>query len=511
MGGGLTFLFMRRPRYPISIESRAIVTLAPLFQDHAVLQCDTPLPIWGHAAAGERVTVMFKGQRVSTVTDGVGHWEVFLDGVPASAEPAELVATGGNTVTVRDVLVGEVWLASGQSNMARPLSDARNAESEIAAANFPLLRRFNVQNTVADRPATTVPGRWQVCEPQVAGGFSGVGYFFARDLHRKLGVPVGLIQSTWGGTPIEAWISDAALRSTSVFSKIDARWHRDCAEYAERKVLYPAEQAAWGRADEHSKATRTHNMMPWPKVPAGPGTQDALSGLYNGMIAPLQPGALRGIIWWQGESNWMRVSEYAELFQTMIRSWRAAWRRDNLPFYFVQLANYKLGCDSTDRAWAQLREAQAQALTLSSTAMAVTIDLGDPFEMHLSNKQEIGRRLALIAQTQVYGIPEEWSGPVFAFAEREGAAMRVHFTHATPVLVARRTPLPSFELAGMDRVFHPATARIERDTLLVASTHVPAPVAVRYAWSNAPEAGLYNRASLPAASFRSDSGRQRNT
>ena len=491
--------------FSLGAVSRADVTLAPLFQDHAVLQCDKPLPVWGRADAGEHVTVTFKGQQASATTGADGRWMVSLAAVPASAEPAELVVAGKSTVTLKDIVVGEVWLASGQSNMEWPVRLAQNAAGEIAAANYPLLRQLTVEHNVAATPAETVKtSGWQAATPQTVGEFTAVGYFFGRDLQRKLGVPVGIINSSWGGTAIEVWMDAAALRSTAAFPAIDARWQKDLAEFPARLASYPAEQAAWSKAEEHARATRTKNPVPWPRVPIGPGTPYAPSGLFNGMIAPLQPGALRGILWYQGEANWAHPEEYAGLFPAMIRAWRAGWNQGDVPFYFVQLANFGVPNDPTFRAWAHLREAQTQALLLRATDMAVTIDIGEATNIHPLNKQEVGRRLALIAKAQVYGIAGDFSGPVFERVRSEGRALRVYFSHAATGLISYNQPVQSLELAGADRRFFPASAKIERSTLLVTAPGVKEPVAVRYAWSNAPVANLYNGAGLPAAPFRSD-------
>jgi sialate O-acetylesterase len=485
--------------------ARADVTLAPLFSDHAVLQRDRPLPVWGRADAGEHVTVTFKGQSVGATADADGRWIIYLAAVPTSAEPAELVVTGKNTVTLTDLLVGEVWLASGQSNMEWPVSKTLNAANEIAAANFPLLRHIKIEHTVANEPAETVKtSGWQAATPATVGDFTAVGYYFARDLQRKLGVPVGLINSTWGGTAVESWMSSAALRGTAAFPAVDARWQKDLAEFPGRLVNYPLELVVWTKAEEQAKAKKIRNPQPHPRPPVGPGTPYVPTGLFNAMIAPLQPVALRGIIWYQGESNWPRPEEYAELFPAMIRSWRAGWGQGELPFYFVQLANYGIVDDPTHRAWARLREAQTAALRLNATDMATAIDIGEPKDIHPRNKQELGRRLALIAKAQIYGIGGDFSGPMLERVTQEGAALRVYFSHAATGLIAYDKPVQSLELAGADRRFYPATARIEHGTLLVSAPAVKEPVAVRYAWSNAPVANLYNGAGLPAPPFRSD-------
>jgi sialate O-acetylesterase len=315
---------------------------------------------------------------------------------------------------------------------------------------------------------------------------------------------VGLIGSYWGGTTIDAWMSDATLRSVPAWPAIDVRWQKNLAEFPARSARYPTDMAAWKKAEEHAKATHTANPLTWPPPLFGPGTPYQPSGLFNGMIAPLQPYALRGVIWYQGESNWPHPDEYAELFPAMIRSWRAQWGQGDFPFYFVQVANYTVVNDPTNRAWPRLRDAQAQALALPFTGMAVAIDIGNPRDVHPLNKQEVGRRLALIAKTQVYGIPGDFSGPMFAYVTGEHAGLRVHFTHAGTGLISSGKPVQSLEVAGADKVFHPATGKIERDTLLVSARAVPVPLAVRYAWTNAPEANLFNGAGLPAAPFRSD-------
>lgn len=483
----------------------AEIALAPLFRDHAVLQCDQPLPVWGRADPGEKIAVTFRGETVHATTAKDGRWIVYLPPVAASGEPAELTVAGQTTVVVRDVVVGEVWLASGQSNMEWPVANAHESERQLAEADLPLVRQLKIERTSAGAPADTVAtGGWQAASPRTVGGFSAVAFFFARELHRKLGVPIGIVNSTWGGTEIEAWMSDASRASTTLGAAIDARWQKALAEWPpERVARYPELLAAWQKADAHARATKTKNPLPWPQPPATPDSPRRPGGLFNGMIAPLQPAAIRGVIWYQGESNVARAGDYPELFKTMIAAWRASWGDDRLPFYFVQLPNFAAG-NRTGRQWPRLREAQARALELPATGMAVTIDAGEADDLHPPRKLEVGRRLALIAKTQVYGVPGDFSGPIFAGVERAGRALRVRFAHAEAGLVAHDRPVQSLELAGADKVFHPATAAIDRGTLVVSSPQVPEPVAVRYAWTNAPAANLYNGAGLPAAPFRSD-------
>jgi sialate O-acetylesterase len=489
------------------------LTLAPVFGDHAVLQRDKPVPVWGRAGAGEEISVTFRGQTVRCVAAADGLWSARLAPMGASAEGADLVVAGRTSVTCRDVVVGEVWLCSGQSNMEFSVDDGGftyrvdNSRAEVAAADYPMIRQLHVTRTVATAPAGTVKtDGWKAASPATVGNFTAVGYFFARDIHAAIGVPVGIIDSPWGGTPVESWMSEEARNSTSLAARLNERWKRDMSEWPpERVAAYPAAMQAWNKAEANANATHAKNPLPWPQPPASADSPSAPGGLYNGMISPLLPAAIRGILWYQGESNVGHADEYAELFKAMIRSWRAAFGQGDLPFYFVQIANFGNEDERADRGWARLREAQADALSLPQTGMAVTIDIGDAHNIHPRNKQEVGRRLALIARAKVYGIPPECSGPVFEGASAEGSAMRVRFTHAGDELWAKGGEVKALEVAGSDKVFHPATAVIDVDTLLVSSPDVPAPVAVRYAWMNAPVANLYADTGLPAAPFRSDS------
>lgn len=495
---------------------RADVTLAPFFQNHAVLQCDQPVPVWGKADPGEAVSVAFGRQRVVTTAGPDGHWRVSLAPLAASAQPAGLVVTGRNTVRLADVLVGEVWLCSGQSNMEFPVDDPTsnnfhldNARAEVAAADFPLIRQFKVVRAVAEKPAGSVQGDWAVCSPATVGAFTAVGYFFARDLHRKLGVPVGIINSSWGGTPVESWMSTGALASDPAFRVVAERWQLMLREYPARKAAAREALAAWQEGVTAAKAAGAEAQAAYlkqhrrPRMPRGPGDSWTPGGLFNGMIAPLVPAAFRGVLWYQGESNAEHAAEYRALFGALITQWRDTWARGDFPFYFVQLANYGLPSDATGETYAFLREAQTQTLTLPATGMVVTIDIGNPADIHPGNKQEVGRRLALIAEAKAYGFAGECSGPVFSSVTRAGPALHVNFTHANG-LRARTAPLTGFSIAGADKVFHAANALIAGDTVVVSSAAVPEPAAVRYGWANAPLANLCNSAGLPAGPFRTD-------
>lgn len=496
-----------------ALSAQADVTPAPLFRDHAVLQRGQPVPVWGRAAAGEQVTVEFRGQSVATAAGADGKWRVQLAPLAASAEPATLVIRGRNTVTLSDILVGEVWLASGQSNMEWRVEQAADAVAEAAAAKHPLIREFDVPNLVAEAPQETAGGAWVVCSPDTAAKFSAVAYYFARDLQRAAGVPVGIINSTWGGTPVESWMSAAVLGGRPEFRLPLDRWRQTLADYPAKKAEFDAALPAWEKEDAAALATGKAAQAafrkdhPRPRAPRGPGHHWTPAGLYNGMIAPLVPYAMGGAIWYQGESNADYPEEYTALFTAMIRQWRAEWGRE-LPFYFVQIANFN--GNATDRApgqWAWLREAQARTLALPATGMVVTIDIGTPGNIHPKNKQDVGRRLALLARRDVLRESVEVSGPTFVRAARAGAALRLEFDHAAGLNSGGEAP-GDFILAGADGIFHPATARIEGESLIVSSPAVPEPVAARYAWANAPAARLRNGAGLPAAPFRTDDWRK---
>lgn len=488
------------------------VSLAAPFTDHAVLQRERADPVWGRGDPGEKITVQFHGATVSTVADGDGRWFVLLPAGEATREGADLVAAGRNTVTCHDVVVGEVWLASGQSNMEFTLSRADHAAAEIAAATNPLVRVLKVGRAAAPQPADTVGTRgWQAATPQSAPAFTAVGYFFARDLQAKLGIPIGVIDSTWGGTPVESWMSASALAGLSVSAVVATRWEKILADFPAAQSRYEGELAAWKAAEagagapgstKHAAFLRAH---PAPRAPIGPESPWRPGSLFNGMINPLLPFGLRGVIWYQGESNASHPDEYHELFSRLIRTWRTHFANEEMPFFWVNLPNYRSPEDSTGRKWAWFRAAQTATLELPHTGQAVAIDLGNPNDIHPTNKQEVGRRLALLARHRVYGFSPDDTGPTFVSATPEGAGLRVRFAHAAAGLVAHDRPVQALEIAGADRKFYPATARIDRDTLLVSAPQVPQPVAVRYAWSNSPGANLYGGSGLPAVPFRSDS------
>jgi sialate O-acetylesterase len=480
---------------------------AAVFSDHMVLQQGRPVPIWGTARPGQEVVVEFSGQRKSTKAGRDGRWHVELHPLPAASEGRDLVvsSTSAESLTLTDVLVGEVWLCSGQSNMAWTVREAgisvKNATEEVAAANYPLIRQLKVPKANSREPATGFSAKWTVCSPAAVGGFSGVAYFFARDLLQKLNVPIGILNASYSGTPIEAWLSKETFATDPACTPARERFAETEKNWPEMLAAYRAEKDAWNKEAEAAKAAGTKPATAAPRQPVGPGHPYSPVTVYNAMLHPLIPYALRGVIWYQGEGNVKHAEEYQGLFAALIKQWRGQWGQGEFPFYFVQLANFK--GDRPEPNWPWLREAQAKTLALPNTGMAVTIDIGDANDIHPRNKQDVGRRLAALALAKTYGKNiVEISGPVMTRGDREGGAFVISFDHAGGLHLKGEPQ--GFLVAGADRVFHPAEARIQNEKLYLTSAMVKEPVAARYAWENAPVACLFNEAGLPAAPFRTD-------
>lgn len=445
-------------------NANAALRLPRLVSDNMVLQRDAPAVVWGFAAPRENITVTLHGRRSATRTDAQGRWQVILPALPAGG-PYELTVAGTRTVTLKNILLGDVWLASGQSNMQFPLvthgnfGGVVNAEREQASANHPQIRLYRVNRTTASSPQTDVESSgWMVVTPGSVADFSAVGYLFGRELHQRYHVPIGVIDATWGGTPAETWMS------------------------AETAVPAPP-------------AAAMH-----PGVPQDPAL------LFDGMIAPLTPFRLKGIIWYQGEANVDRAAQYRTVFPLLIRDWRRAWGAE-LPFLFVQLAGYGQDpADPGDAPWAQMREAQSAALDLPATGMATAVDVGEATDVHPKNKQAVAHRLALAAFRVAYGESAVATSPAFRSQQIEGGTIRIRFTDGGPGLHAADAQgrLRGFTIAGADGRFVRAEARIERDTVVVGNPAIEHPVAVRYDWANMPQGNLYNQAGLPALPFRSD-------
>lgn len=474
----------------------ADVRLPNLIGDHMLLQRDVPARIFGKADPGEAVSVTFRGQTVKTNANALGRWELWLSPMKPAA-PAEMTVQGKNTLKVADVLVGDVWVGSGQSNMQWAVRQTNNAESEIASAKFREIRLFYVPRKPSAVPVEDVDAKWIVCSPESAKDFSAVLYYFGRQLHQDLKVPMGLIHSSWGGTPIAAWISGPALAADTRLTPFSTFWANAVADYPAAYTRYEQSVRKW-EADG-AKGNR-------PALPLGPGNPHEPTTLYNGMLAPLAKYTIKGALWYQGETEAGRGQGhiYGDALMTLVLDWRKAFGQGDFPFFWVQLANFANA--SKNGHWMRVQEGQVKAASLKRTGVVVINDIGAATDIHPKNKQDVGKRLSLLARHVAYGQSGfVWSSPLYRQATREGNAMRVWFDHAGAGLKTRGGDAPKgFVIAGADGKFVPATAKIEGGTVLVSSADVPEPRAVRYAWENNPDANLVNSDGLPASLFRTD-------
>ena len=442
--------------------ARAELELATVFGDNMVLQRDKELPIWGTAEPGTKVTVELFDQTATATADKDGRWMARLKPLSAGG-PHDLHVNGDGSAVVHNVLIGEVWICSGQSNMEFPLQRANNAEKEIAVAGDSQLRLLRVARKRSEQPVSTFEGTWQLCTPRTVPEFSAVAYFFGRHLREHLDVPVGLIESAWGGTPAEHWTTPASFEADPTLLETSSHTH--------------AQQVMQQR-----------------------------SSLYNGMIAPLVPMAMRGVIWYQGESNVPMATYYQRLFSGMIRGWRDAWGQGDFAFLYVQIAPWNYG---GIKGWPRngcplVREAQLKTLALPNTGMAVTMDIGNVDDIHPRDKQDVGTRLGLAARAVAYGEDCVYSGPIYKSLEIHDDKAVIRFDHADGGLVAADGPLRTFEIAAEPGKFVPAEATIDGNTVIVHSDKVAKPVAVRFAWQDVALPNLFNGHHLPASPFRTD-------
>jgi sialate O-acetylesterase len=630
----------------------ANVKLPAIFGDNMVLQQKNDVAVWGWADAGEKIEVLGSWMKspATTKTDKNGQWQIKIK-TPETGGPYTLTVKGSNTIALQNILVGEVWICSGQSNMEMSVQSIDNAQQEIQTADFPQIRLFTVKKTSSPRPQQDCDGQWKICSPDTVGLFSAVGYLFGREIHQKLNVPVGLISANWGGTPAEAWTSEKTLKSFPAYDpilekmkqaqqpipeEVQARNEQALAEWDEKvSAIDPGTQQnwqdpkldisdwkaidlprpwsgtelekidgivwfrritnlppSWARidmelhlgpiddadtvwvngvkigsttvydqerkyiippsalhtgpnivvvrvVDNHGEGgfTGTEDQMrigpvgadiktratlakKWkykaslldkelpalPKVSKGQFNKNAPTTLYNGMIAPLIPFRIAGAVWYQGEANIARPAEYAKLFPAMITDWRKQWGIGDFPFYWVQIAPYSSRNGVGGGNSAYLREAQMKSLkTVKNGGMAVTMDIGTEDNIHPKNKQDVGKRLALWALAKAYGQKEvAFSGPIYKSMKVEGRNIRLYFDYTQGGLLAREGHLIDFTIAGVDKKFVPAQAGIEGDTVIVSSEQVKKPVAVRFAWARWAKPNLYNKAGLPASSFRTD-------
>lgn len=481
----------------------ADVQLASLFREGAVLQQGKSVAIWGFADPGEQVTVKFKGQEKHAETAEDGRWLTHLDPLAASAEPAELCVSGKNVLIIKGVLVGEVWLCSGQSNMNLPLSETEDASDEIAAADYPLIHYFEVRSSILKQPADVAAGAWQTCTPDVAGQFTAVGYYFAKAVQSDLGTPIGIVKSTLGGSPIEGWMSADVLKSTPASLPAYDEWQGLDAGYEQRVAEYHARLAEWESRAKAGRQSDENFAEAKPLLAWIDSDRNLPSGLYNGFIHPLEPFTLAGILWYQGEGNTPRPKEYRTLFPQLIEQWRLDFQQPELPFLFVQLPGYAPKDDLTGDSWPRFREAQAAALKLPNVHMAVTTDIGDSEDIHPRNKKDVGHRLAQIALRSVYGRGVEDSGPVVTGVEHRGRVVLVHFANAIGLKFKGDTS-KLFLIAGPNKKFVSADARIDGHNVIVSSEEVARPAAIRMNWENDPKGAIVNSTGLPAAPFRTD-------
>lgn len=483
----------------------ADVRLPSVISDNMVLQQGKSVPIWGWADANEAVTVTgsWGSGKWETTADHDGKWMVKIDTGKAGG-PYEMTVSDKNPITIKNILVGEVWVCSGQSNMEFSLRMAKNSGEEIAEANnYPQIRQFLVGRKVTYKPMYNCNGKWQICSSQTAGNFTAVGYFFGRELNKQLNVPVGLIHTSWGGTPAESWMSKEYLENDPNFQPILKRFEETSANITELKAKYREDMQKYDAIVPQLKA-EGKPLPPRPEEPIGPGHAYSPTGLYNGMIVPILPYGIRGAIWYQGESNASRAYQYRTLFPAMIKNWRDAWHQGDFPFLFVQLANYmEPEPQPVESDWAELREAQLMTLSVPNTGMAVTIDIGEK-DIHPKNKQDVGKRLALWALAKTYGKDIVYSGPIYKSMKVDGNNVILTFDNVGSGLMAKGDSLKGFAIAGADRKFVWADAKIEGDTIVVSSDKVAAPVSVRYAWAINPVCNLYNKEGLPATPFRTD-------
>jgi sialate O-acetylesterase len=493
----------------VATVSRADVRLPGVFGDHMVLQRDMAVPVWGWGDPGEKVTVSLGDQTKTATADRSGKWMIKLRPLKAGG-PYVLKVQGKNTIERSDVLVGEVWLCSGQSNMQMTVNGCNNFEQEQAAANLPRIRMMTVARVAAETPQTDCKGDWAVCSPETVGAFSAAGYFFGRELHKQLDVPVGLINSSWGGTPIQAWTSLGDQQAAPKLKPMLDDWSKRIAAYdpEKDKAAYEKQLAAWKKQVEKAKADG--KQTPRKPVPQGDPklSQNRPANLYNGMITPLAPYAIRGALWYQGESNagGKDAMLYGLQLSMMIRNWRRIWGQGDFPFEWVQLPNFHAAQKepSEPSGWVTVQEEMRKTLKVRNTGMAVTIDIGEADNIHPKNKQDVGKRLALWALAKTYGKDVVACGPLYKSMKKRDGKIVVKFDYGGGGLLMTGDKLKGFAIAGADKQFVWADATIQGDAVVVSSPTVKNPAAVRYAWADNPDSNLYNKDGLPASPFRTD-------
>ena len=477
------------------------VTLPSIFSDHMVLQRGQENPVWGKAEPGESVRVRMDGQEHTTVAGANGRWEVKLQSMPAGGPYVLEVVGADDTIQFVDVLVGEVWLCSGQSNMQWSISNSGEADLEIVSAHAPSIRLITVPNKGSQEPLDDFKGKWVVCSPDTVAGFSAVGYHFGQRLNRALGVPIGLVNNAWGGSAAEAWVPREVLERYDRYAAyMEASDAKAAAHTDEIQARNEARFKAWHDGGRKGK------RPPWPNDPRY--GQHRPANLYNGVLNPLIGYGIRGAIWYQGESNAGRSGDYGHLFSLMIETWRERWGQGDFPFYWVQLADFYHERDHPiDSDWARLREAQTTTLSLPNTGQAVIIDAGEGRDIHPRNKRVVGDRLARHALAKTYGLGIASESPRFVSMEIKDGMATLDFDHVSNggLYAFDVEEVRGFAIAGEDRQFKWAQAKIlGRNKVEVSHPEIANPVAVRYGWADNPVLNLYDRNGLPVTPFRTD-------
>ena len=489
--------------------ANATVKPNSLFTDNMVLQRGVIVPVWGIAKDGETITVAFAGQQ-QTVVAANGKWAVKLTALKEGG-PFIMTIKGENTITIKNILVGEVWLCSGQSNMGFPVRSVRAIGNyakvdEVLrdAQNYPLIRQFAVplkKFTSTPAIADDVNGKWKVCDSTTAKDFTAVGYFFARELYKRLNVPIGIINSSYGGTQCENWMSKETLESFPELASIFTNYQKGMTDFAGKEEKYKTDQAKLFekyRADSALAVVEKKELPRKPSIPLTPAERGGPTGLYNTMIAPLMPFAIKGAVWYQGEANGSRGLQYRTLLPALINNWRTQWNIGDFPFLIVQIPGWK-------GHQPELREAQLLTWQkVPNTAMTVINDCDDTLDVHPGNKQPVGERLSLAARAIAYGDKIEFSGPVYESMKINGSNIIVSFTHIGKGLMAKDGELKDFVIAAADKKFVPAKAIIKGNTVIVSAEGITDPKAVRLGWRLSPQINLYNKEGLPATPFRTD-------
>jgi sialate O-acetylesterase len=483
----------------LCFNAHAGIKLPALIADNMVLQQNSNIILWGWANGNETIVInaSWNKKAIKTIAKADGTWQISIK-TPKAGGPYSIDFKATNDIVVNNVLIGEVWLASGQSNMEFYMGKAEgwrtgveNYETEIEKANYPNIRMIDVKNTVADSPLTNITGKWEICTPQAAADFSAVAYYFAVNLQKEKGFPVGIINSTWGCTPAESWTKKSVLENNPEFQPILDRYKADCAAYPEKYAVYKSKY-------EHWKADTSSHKKGAPKEPIGPNHSKSPYKLYNGMIAPLLNYKFRGVIWYQGESNVDYAYQYRKLFPAMIQNWRSDFHYSNMPFYFVQIAPHK-------SANPVLRESQLYTYEhIANTGIVITTDVGNATDIHPRNKKTVGDRLSYWALHQQYGSKStQYSGPIYESMKLEGNKAVLKFKFADG-LNSKDASLKGFTIAGKDQKFVDANAKIIGDNIEVWSDAIANPEAVRFGWQTVPDDNLFNAAGLPATPFRTD-------